>query len=69
MRNCALRSPAPGDRAHGSGALWAVGNLGYSWSSAESGTNAHYLGFHCSWLTPQNANNRARGLPLRCLQE
>ncbi len=48
--------------------MYAVGTNGYSWSSSIAGTNAHNLNFNYSWLNPQNSNNRANGLQLRCLQ-
>ncbi len=60
--------PAPGVRGNGEGALWNVGNNGYSWSSTVAGTNARFLNFNSGGLNPQNSNNRANGLQLRCLQ-
>ena len=64
--------PAPGFRDagyfNGYGTLYGVGYAGYIWSSSIAGTIAHNLGFYYSWLNPQNSNNRANGLQLRCLQ-
>ncbi len=69
-------APAPGFRdsgyrnaTGGSGKLYSVGDYGFSWSSSIAGTNAHYLGFYYSWLSPQGSGHRATGLQLRCLQE
>ncbi|MCC8062675.1 MAG: hypothetical protein LIO68_05465 [Rikenellaceae bacterium] len=58
----------PGYRWYPDGALGGVGHNGYSWSSAVSGTNGVFLDFNSSWLNPSNANNRAHGLQVRCLQ-
>ncbi len=60
--------PAPGVRGNGEGALWNVGNNGYSWSSTVSGSNVRFLDFDPTWLKPQNSNNRAYGFQLRCLR-
>ncbi len=61
------RRDAPGYRHRDTGALNNVGNNGYSWSSAVSGTNGMNLNFNATWLNPSNANNRGYGLQLRCL--
>ena len=63
--------PAPGYRHYASGALGGVGNYGSSWSSAvvAGGYNAHSLYFYTQGLSPTNANYRASGLQVRCLQE
>ena len=60
--------PAPGVRGHGEGALWYVGNDGYSWSSAITGSSAHFLNFLYNGVRPQHIAYRAYGLQLRCLQ-
>ena len=52
----------------GFGGLRDVGNNGYSWSSTITGSNAHFLNFNYNGVNPQNNNNRANGLQLRCLQ-
>ncbi len=68
----ACAGPAPGYRDAGNnglfGALGGVGNNGYSWSSAVSGTNALRLNFNSTNLDPSNATNRAHGFQVRCLQ-
>ncbi len=59
---------SPGYRWYPDGALGGVGNNGYSWSSSVSGTNGMNLDFNATWLNPSNANNRAHGFQVRCLQ-
>ncbi|WP_299457849.1 hypothetical protein [uncultured Rikenella sp.] len=61
--------PAPGHRGSGEGALWVVGNGGYSWSSTVSVTDGMYLHFLVTWLYPSSTACRANGLQLRCLSE
>ncbi|WP_297623930.1 hypothetical protein [uncultured Rikenella sp.] len=60
---------APGHRGIGDGALWYVGNSGYSWASQISGSNGMYLGFYATELRPCNTAGHAFGFPLRCLSE
>ncbi|MDE5944261.1 MAG: hypothetical protein K2G93_01590 [Rikenella sp.] len=48
--------------------MWNVGRNGYSWSSTVTGTNAHFLNFNYGGVNPNDNNNRANGLQLRCLQ-
>ena len=64
-----LKYELGGHRGYGEGALWNVGNLGYSWSSSVSNTNGLYLGFSATWLITGNTNYRAFGFQVRCLQE
>lgn len=59
---------APGYRNAATGALTNVGNEGSVWSGSASDANGYYLNFHATWLNPENATNRAHGLPVRCLQ-
>ena len=59
--------PVPGYRHSNSGALGDVGNRGYSWSSAISGTSGVFLYFLTQGLTPSTAHGRGHGFPLRCL--
>ena len=61
--------PAPGFRINTSGALWHVGNNGYSWSSAVSSTNGMHLAFYAQSLNPGNVLGRVYGFQLRCLSE
>ncbi|WP_294596555.1 hypothetical protein [uncultured Rikenella sp.] len=61
--------PAPGCRGSASGALGNIGNNGYSWSSAVSGTNGVFLGFYTQSLNPSSVDYRGYGLQLRCLSE
>ncbi len=67
-----IRAPAPGFRDAGnygvSGALWYVGNGGYTWSSSVSGTYSVYLLSEPMRIIPSYSNYRAYGLPVRCLQ-
>lgn len=63
---------APGYRDYGrtgyEGELRNVGNEGSVWSGSFSGINGQYLNFNSTWLNPSNANNRAFGFQVRCLQ-
>ena len=58
-----------GCRNWGSGALFNVGNDGYSWSSpvAAIGYYADFLYFNTQGLTPTGTIYRAYGLQVRCL--
>ena len=58
----------PGYRHPYTGALTSVGERGYSWSSAVSETSGLYLSMGTTWVNPGNANNRANGFQVRCLQ-
>ncbi len=62
-------NPAPGDRLHNSGALFYIGNYGFSYSSSELGNNGMFLCFNMTSLNPSDATRRAYGLQLRCLSE
>ncbi len=68
-------APAPGFRDAGgrgtdaAGKLWLLGSAGYAWSSAITGSDAHFLYFYYYGVYPQYGTYRADGLPLRCLQE
>ncbi|WP_299457479.1 hypothetical protein [uncultured Rikenella sp.] len=66
-------TPAPGSRGYGEGALWYVGNSGYSWSSTSYASGDHYRGmyldFYATGLAPSTTPCRAYGLQLRCLSE
>ncbi|WP_294601230.1 hypothetical protein [uncultured Rikenella sp.] len=46
-----------------------VGNYGYSWSSAVSGSNGVFLHFSTQGLNPSHVSHRGYGLQLRCLSE
>lgn len=48
--------------------LTNVGNEGSVWSGTVSDVNGRYLNFHATNLNPENATNRANGLPVRCLR-
>ncbi len=48
--------------------MWNVGNNGYSWSSSVSGVNGVDLNFNAANLNPSNADRRAYGFQVRCLQ-
>lgn len=64
--------PASGYRYRASGALSNVGTIGYSWSSAPSGSssvNAGYLLFNATFVYPLNDSYRAVGFPVRCVRE
>ncbi|WP_294600972.1 hypothetical protein [uncultured Rikenella sp.] len=65
--------PAPGYRDAGYygrlGDLMSVGNDGYSWSSAVSGTYGVFLYFDAQYLNPSYVTFRSHGLQLRCLSE
>ena len=58
----------PGYRHPYTGVLTNVGERGYSWSSTVSGTDGLYLSMNATWVNPSNANNRAHGFQVRCLQ-
>lgn len=57
-----------GTRTGGEGALWSVGGQGFSWSSSVSDINGVDLNFHATNLNPSNADRRAYGFQVRCLQ-
>ena len=58
-----------GNRNSTTGALVNVGNNGFSWSSSvDGGINGLDLNFNSTNLNPSNANNRAHGFQVRCLQ-
>jgi len=64
---------ATGYRHRDGGALTAVGTNGYAWSSSSYGgaDYPHYasnLNFNAGNVNPLNANNRAYGFPVRCVQ-
>ncbi|WP_299457475.1 hypothetical protein [uncultured Rikenella sp.] len=63
--------PAPGSRGRGEGALWSVGNGGYSWSCTPvtGDVTVRYLDFYTQNLYPSGAHNRGHGFQLRCLSE
>ena len=71
IRATAGSGRTPGNRGNGEGALWNVGNNGYSWSSTSYDSGDHYRGmylnFNATELNPSNTTNRANGLQLRCL--
>ena len=54
---------------YSAGALAAVGSAGYYWSrTAGSGTDAYYLYFNSSSVTPQSSfGARGYGYALRCV--
>ena len=63
--------PASGYRNRDSGALNDVGAWGGSWSSspaASGSANASNLNFRATNVNPLNSNNRANGLPVRCVK-
>ncbi|WP_300851151.1 hypothetical protein [uncultured Rikenella sp.] len=61
--------PAPGYRHRDTGALWNVGNSGYSWGSTFDGNNGMHLSFRVTWLHSNDSYHRAYGFQLRCLSE
>ncbi len=61
--------PASGHRYRTSGALANVGSYGCCWSSAPSGSNARFLYFGSSSVTPLSDGSRAFGFPVRCVRE
>ncbi len=63
----AIRSCAPGYRVNKTGALNAVGDGGYSWSSSVSGSTAFQLDYYPQILRIY-PGNRAHGFQVRCLQ-
>ena len=60
---------AGGYRGYSSGALYYIGINGATWSSSVNEINAMALGFTLSGIGPSNAYIRARGFPIRCVQE
>ncbi len=66
-------APAPGYRDYGrtpnEGIACGVGNYGYSWSSAVSGTYSVWLDFNTTHVNPSHKHGRAHGFQVRCLQE
>jgi len=67
--------PSSGARHGSNGFVYGVGEEGRYWSSSIrsstiNGTNAYYLGFLISTLSPYgNFNNRAYGFSVRCVSE
>ncbi|MDE6500365.1 MAG: hypothetical protein K2K83_06655 [Rikenella sp.] len=50
--------------------MWSVGNRGFCWTSAFTGTSARFLYFYSGGISPNNDScHRADGFQLRCLQE
>ncbi|MDE5944129.1 MAG: hypothetical protein K2G93_00890 [Rikenella sp.] len=50
--------------------MYAVGTYGYNaTSSVTAGPSTYSLNFQYGGIYPDNSGGRARGLPLRCLQE
>ena len=64
-----LKYKLGGYRNVATGALTAVGNNGYSWSSSVSGIRGLFLLFSASGLNPSHPDYRAYGFQVRCLQE
>ena len=60
---------APGNRHAVSGNPVLVGNLGFNWSAATSGTSGMDLDFSSQHLRPGYSDHRGHGFPLRCLSE
>ena len=60
--------PAGGYRGRYGSTLYHVGYRGYSWSSAITGSDAHFLHFYYGGVCPQYGSYR-HGLQLRCLKE
>ena len=60
---------APGNRYSSSGAPVSVGNSGFSWSSATSGSGGLDLGFYSQSLSTSYSDFRANGFQVRCLLE
>ena len=63
-----LKLPLAGFRNGSSGPLTNVSTAGYYWSSTVSGTNSRFLIFSFSTASV-STNNRANGLPVRCLKD
>ena len=63
--------PATGYRYDGSGLLYNVSTLGYSWSDSPAGATSvtgSYLDFDSSSVNPEYGNHRSFGFPVRCVQ-
>lgn len=60
--------PAAGTLGRGEGALWGVGQQGYSWTSSVGGTDGVDLYFGMKWLYNDYVTFRAYGFPVRCIQ-
>ena len=61
--------PAGGYKEDNQGEAQSVGNEGSLWSASVTGTIGVNLNFHYAGLSPSNANYRAYGFQVRCLQE
>ena len=62
---------AAGYRDNSSGALTAVGTLGYAWSSSTYASGNIYAGrlsFDASHVHPLGYNSRSYGFPVRCVR-
>ena len=64
-----LTLPAAGYRISSNGALGNRGVNGVYWSSTEDGSNAYYLYFGSSVVTPANLTVRTFGFSVRCIAE
>ena len=51
------------------GSLNNVGSYGYCWSASPNGQVGYYLCFDSSNVIPSRGDGRARGYPVRCIQE
>jgi hypothetical protein len=60
--------PASGNRDCTSGGFNAVGTHGYCWHCAINGINTYWLRLMSTDVGPTSSNNRAYGIPVRCVQ-
>jgi uncharacterized protein (TIGR02145 family) len=64
-----LTLPAAGYRSNTNGSLNNRGFNGIYWSSTENGTNAFYMDFNSSFVTPAIGSFRTGAFSLRCIAE
>ena len=61
--------PAIGYRAYLDGALYYIGNYGYTWSATTNNTSSNRLSFGINDVSPNSHSTRAFGCSVRCVQE
>ncbi len=63
-----LKLSLSGGRNYYDASLYYQGTAGYCWSSTVTGSSAYLLSYSSSGVNPANYNNRAFGLPVRCVK-
>ena len=72
LKRLSFSAAASGRRNNSDGTLNNVGTNGFNWVASPhttNVTNGGNLNFNSSNVNPANSNNRANGMPARCVQE